>query len=525
MSSDSSDFAPGATSSGLPLHHDLARWSEELAAIERQQAEMEIGAAEAADRRRRRRSGSIDANTTTTGEDTTLRADEPDAQKETGDGQPTEYDDDDYGDDGLEQLAFASSNSSRPAPPPTAHVGVPGGRASGHLNPCALAVGLAAAIADTEQDDTNRQLAHTPTDETTQPRVYTESENMLVLDESPSTRRTKRRSSGSRCESGSNPPPDGFPASSDNGDTHRHMASGGFGAPPPTACGAPRSAAGSVSSAAGLPAAAATRISSHATVNYHHPAIGFGNVVDPIGVLNPRRASGGLLPSLDPALLRLGAHSSLPGVRTPGGGSSLPRTPAPIEPASASSRSAVRSQAGSGSATPQLRARRHHPLAPLEHAPEIDIDNASTLDLSALHSSLAPSLPFPSATLQPERAGLSSLALARAQRRRSSLPAIDHTNPISAELPPHPHTIQHATRMLQPIATTKSEEGSTPIEAPSSLTGDAPLSRSPNRPPHQHPRPTTPYSNTANFEAISKRRSLPPLGLANISEQLNTTAK
>jgi hypothetical protein len=38
-------------------------------------------------------------------------------------------------------------------------------------------------------------------------------------------------------------------------------------------------------------------------------------------------------------------------------------------------------------------------------------------------------------------------------------------------------------------------------------------------------RPITPYSNASSFEAVSKRRSLPPLGLANIGERLGGSTR
>ena len=472
-------------------------------------------------------------------------------------------------------------DDDRSAPPPTANLNsLPPSRAANRLNH------VAAATANILDDAMNQlvvqpALSSAPSTPITRRHVCHEEENLLILS-NPSDdtlesveaafdgphrdyRRTSRRSSQQLDESIpysrnelTNPfhlPIDSISSALLTVDDNTDRLHPRCAAPPPTATGqratgglavAPivpslneieslsisSPVVGNINNTKSPPADISHHSPSHPLthphahiLNFHHPLIVDGSLVDAPGlsiVANSKRRrsvvklGGGLLPSLDPHTLR--SHT-LPGLDI----DSLSAS------ASASSgvRSQARSQASSGSATPiqPLRQRRHvQTLAPMEgrgdtHLPIID--QHSILDMSTLEH------------VSPDRStcGLSALAQARLEQRRRSLP---HANALGLNQLHTPqadgsplHTTNHITNthFHYPLHAVNSNRHLQPLpkvdfmvdpNANSSIDSG----QSPPRPPH---RPTTPYSSSLHSDSLSKRRSLPPIGLlAGINEKLST---
>jgi hypothetical protein len=108
---------------------------------------------------------------------------------------------------------------------------------------------------------------------------------------------------------------------------------------------------------------------------------------------------------------------------------------------------------------------------------------------------------------------LSSLAAARAQRRRS----VEQLGSMTMS-----QLAQQSQLSEQQAAPSGSHYRAHPL---SSSTAASNTSGHPSAAGSTHSsRPTTPFSNEAAFAQVSKRRSLPPLGLAGIGEQLNEHA-
>ena len=270
------------------------------------------------------------------------------------------------------------------------------------------------------------------------------------------------------------------------------------------------------------------------------------------GMSGRRRSAGGLLPGLTP----ISAHAlqGIHGDRTPitpnsavgaGGGNAGPS----IAGGSGSGR--IPSQPSSGSATPVLRPSGSRAraagrqvgqlLAPLPHDHlAADIGGfSSSVGSGFLYDHTGASQPASGASsplrssnsrgsggMLPQSPGsVSALSAARAARRRS-LEGLALGGGIMGG-----NIAAAATAAAVP----SNEGGHNPRSSGGLLPSLIGVSRDHSTPSSVHnspggrdrflQRPTTPYSNQASFEAVSKRRSLPPLGLSDVAEKLNETAR